>query len=52
MMKKIVRIFVVASMLIIFSCKKEVEKTEEITTITSLEDNAKVPKTKVEFICL
>jgi hypothetical protein len=49
MMKKIVRIFVVASLLMTFSCKKEIEKTEEITTTTSLEDNAKVPKTKVEF---
>lgn len=49
MMKKIVRIFVVASLLITFSCKKEVEKTEEITTTKSLEENAKVPKTKVTF---
>ena len=48
-MKKIVRIFVVASLLITFSCKKEVEKTEEITTTKSLEENAKVPKTKVTF---
>jgi hypothetical protein len=49
MMKKIIRISVVASLLITFSCKKEVEKTEKITTTTSLEDNAKVPKTIVEF---
>lgn len=50
MMKKIVRIFVVASLLITFSCKKEVENTEETaTTTTSLEENAKVPKTKVAF---
>ena len=50
-MKKIVRIFAVASLLIIFSCKKEVEKIEEstATTTTSLEENAKVPKTKVAF---
>ena len=48
-MKKIVRILVVASLLITFSCKKEVEKTEEIAITTSLEDNAKVPKTIVEF---
>lgn len=50
MMKKIVRIFAVASLLITFSCKKGVEKTEETaTTTTSLEENAKVPKTKVAF---
>ncbi|OGS73758.1 MAG: hypothetical protein A3G95_07420 [Flavobacteria bacterium RIFCSPLOWO2_12_FULL_31_7] len=50
-MKKIVRIFVVASLLITFSCKKEVDTTEETTTTTtkSLEENAKVPKTKVAF---
>ena len=47
-MKKIVRIFVVASLLITFSCKKEVEKTEE-TAVMNLEENAKVPKTIVEF---
>lgn len=49
MMKKIVRVFVVATLLITFSCKKEAVKTEEITTTTSLEENAKVPKTIVEF---
>ena len=50
-MKKIVRIFVVASLLITFSCKKEIDTTEETTTTTtkSLEENAKVPKTKVAF---
>ena len=51
MMKKIVIIFVVASLLITFSCKKGVDKTQETTatTTTSLEENAKVPKTKVAF---
>jgi hypothetical protein len=54
-MKKIARIFAVAALLITFSCKKEVEvkevKNEDktITATTSLEENAKVPKTKVEF---
>lgn len=50
-MKKIVRILVVASLLITFSCKKEVNATDETTTTTtkSLEENAKVPKTKVAF---
>ena len=52
-MKIIVRIFAVASLLITFSCKKEVEKTEvkleDKATTTSLEENAKVPKTTVEF---
>jgi hypothetical protein len=54
-MKKIVRIITVASLLITFSCKKEVENTEvkledkAATTTTSLEENAKVAKTKVEF---
>ena len=49
MMKKIVRVFVVATLLITFSCKKETGKAEEISTTTSLEENAKVPKTIVEF---
>ena len=50
-MKKIVRILVVASLLITFSCKKEVNAADETTTTTtkSLEENAKVPKTKVAF---
>lgn len=52
-MKKIVRIFVVASLLVTFSCKKEAEKlegnVETTTTAASVEDNAKVPKTKIEF---
>ena len=50
-MKKIVRILVVASLLITFSCKKEVNATDETTTTTtkSLEENGKVPKTKVAF---
>ncbi len=51
MMKKIVRIFVVAALVFNFSCGKKAEKTEETTATTtaSLEENAKVPKTKVEF---
>ena len=54
-MKKIVRIFAVASFLLTFSCKKEVEKTEvnledkAANSTISLQDNAKVPKTKVQF---
>ena len=47
-MKKIVRVFVFAFLVVIFSCKKEIEVTNE-TTATSLQENAKVPKTKVEF---
>ena len=47
-MKKIVRIFVVAALLVTFSCKKEAESLEE-KAATSLQENANVPKTKVEF---
>lgn len=52
-MKKSVRIFAVICLLVSFSCKKEIEKKEElaapVTATSSLEENAKVPKTEVEF---
>lgn len=55
-MNKIVRIFVVASLLVTFSCKKEVKKVEDVkdvtnakTSVPSFEESAKVPKTKIEF---
>jgi len=47
-MKKIVRIFVVATLLVTVSCKKQAESLEDKAAV-SLEENAKVPKTKVEF---
>lgn len=47
-MKKIVRILLLASLLMTFSCKKE-KNNSEVTTTESLQENAKVPKTKVEF---
>ena len=47
-MNRIVRIFVVASLLITFSCKKDAESLEE-KAATSLQENAKVPRTKIEF---
>jgi hypothetical protein len=47
-MKKTVRIFVIASLLVTFSCKKEAESLEEKATLT-LQENAKAPRTKVEF---
>lgn len=47
-MKKIVRIFVVAALLMAFSCKKEAESLEEKAAV-SLQENAKVPRTKIEF---
>jgi hypothetical protein len=50
MMKKIVRIFVVAALLVAFSCKKEEKKIDEDTKpLPSFQESAKVPKTKVEF---
>ncbi len=49
-MKKIIRIFAIASLLITFSCKKEAKSLEETASATmSLQENAKVPKTKVAF---
>ncbi len=47
-MKKIVRILVLASLLITFSCKKEAKSLEE-NAATSLQENAKVSRTKIEF---
>lgn len=47
-MNRIVRIFVVASLLITFSCKKDAESLEE-KAATSLQENTKVPRTKIEF---
>ena len=47
-MNRIVRIFVVASLLITFSCKKDAESLEE-KAATSLQENAKVKKKKIEF---
>lgn len=46
-MKKTIRIFVAASLLITCSCKKEVTTEQDITR--SLQENAKAPKTKVTF---
>jgi len=50
-MKKIIRIFVVASLLITFSCKKENKllNGENSSATMSLQENAKVPKTKIAF---
>jgi hypothetical protein len=50
-MKKTVRISLTALLLISFSCKKETRiSDEEIASPTmSLQENAKVPKTKIEF---
>ncbi|CAM4312626.1 DUF1573 domain-containing protein [Flavobacterium terrigena] len=47
-MKKIIRIFIGASLLMTFSCKKEAESLEEKAAM-SLQENAKVPRTKIEF---
>ena len=47
-MNRIVRIIVVASLLITFSCKKDEESLED-KAATSLQENAKVPRTKIEF---
>lgn len=47
-MKKIIRIFIVASLLVTFSCKKGAESLEEKAAM-SLQENAKVPRTKIEF---
>ena len=47
-MKNIIRIFVVTALLVTVSCKKEAESLEDKAVI-SLEENAKVPKTVVEF---
>lgn len=50
-MKKIIRTFVMASLFLTFSCKKEVQSlNEENSSPTmSLQENAKVPKTKIAF---
>ena len=49
-MKNTVRIFVVVSLLVIFSCKKEAKKLDEAKKpVPSFQESAKVPKTKVEF---
>lgn len=47
-MNKTIRIFTIASLLLIFSCKKEAESLEEKAAM-SLQENAKVPRTKIEF---
>ena len=46
-MKKTIRIFVIASLLITWSCKKEL--TPEENLMLSLQKNADAPKTKVAF---
>lgn len=46
-MKKIIRIFVMASLLITLSCKKEVSAEENL--MLNLQKNADAPKTKVAF---
>jgi hypothetical protein len=46
-MKKTIRIFVVASLLVTWSCKKEL--TPEENLMLSLQKNADAPKTKVTF---
>lgn len=44
------RIFVVAALLVTFSCKKEDKKLNESTKpLPSFQESAKVPKTRVEF---
>lgn len=50
-MKKTVRLIIIASLLITFSCKKEMENAGKISNdpVKSLQENAKVPKTEVEF---
>ena len=49
-MKNTVRIFVVVSLLVTFSCKKEAKKLDEPKKpVPSFQESAKVPKTKVEF---
>lgn len=47
-MKKLSRIFVVTALLVTISCKKQAESLEEKAAM-SLQENAKVPKTIVEF---
>lgn len=47
-MKKGIKIVVVATLLLTLSCKKQAESLEEKAAM-SLQDNAKVPKTEVEF---
>ena len=46
-MKKTIRIFVLASLLITWSCKKEVITEDEISR--RIQENANAPKTKVKF---
>lgn len=46
-MRNTIKIFVVVSLLITWSCKKEVSTEQDITR--SLQENAKAPKTKVAF---
>jgi len=46
-MRNTIKIFVVALLLITWSCKKEVSTEQDITR--SLQENAKAPKTKVVF---
>ncbi|MES2862794.1 MAG: DUF1573 domain-containing protein [Bacteroidota bacterium] len=47
-MKKIVKIFAVAAVLVTVSCKKEAESLEEKAAV-SLQENTNAPRTKVEF---
>jgi len=47
-MKKLSRVFVVTALLVTISCKKQAESLEEKAAM-SLQENAKVPKTIVEF---
>jgi hypothetical protein len=50
-MKKTVRISLIALLLISYSCKKETKIAEEeiASPTVSLQESAKVPKTKIEF---
>lgn len=47
-MKKIVNVILVTSLVVTFSCKKESNDSES-SVVRSLQENAKVPKTKIEF---
>lgn len=49
-MKKTIRIFVVASLFVAFSCKKEGQNLDQAKKpVPSLQETANVPKTKVKF---
>jgi hypothetical protein len=47
-MKKIIRIIIVSSLLVSFSCIKEAKNIED-KAATTLQDNSKAPRTKIEF---